>query len=317
MQPKLRLYYNLKNAGDDYLYHLKDTTNALLFYDSAFNYFVANFDSTFCELNQDLIKFHGTQGNSKKVYEYIKYGIMVNHFNDKPEYYTPTARRKLEEYKVFRNSEYWKLFIKEHDSLYRVAVSGLNWELLSEYLAIAKIDQIARQDELSRTKQLCIDSGYEYDKIAKVLMNDFDKINLLKVVNLIKENGFLNYSETGGKMGIYNNVLLHSFSSCFKDSSLVWTYKFIDSLLLNNVFLGRYPSSFYAFFKDRSYSYHCKGPQKYGTWSGGSKVIIYGLQDVENVDKLRFEIGLPPLYIQSLMDGFKLPKGYKIPEKYK
>lgn len=320
-QPKLRQYWDLNNMGDDYLYHFKDTTNALLFYDSAFNFFVTNFGSPFCGLPIDLIRLHAIKGNSKKVYAYIKHGILVNHFNDKPEYYTLETWGKQDKYNVFRNSEYWNLFVKEYDSLYRAATSMLNWELLSEYLSIAKIDQIVRRDELTRTKQLCIDSGYDNGKIGWALIGDFDKINLLKVINLIKENGFLEYSETGGKIGIYNFVLLHSFSSCNRDPSVKWAYDFLDSLILNNVLSGKYPPSLYAAFKDRSYAYSCEVPQRYGNWSGqirgGTREILYGLQDIENVDKLRYEIFLPPLYIQSLKDGFKLPDGYKIPNKYK
>lgn len=315
IQPKLRVYHNLKNTGADYLYYNRDTGKALQFYDSAFNYFVINFDSSFCELIPELYRLHASQGNSKKVYEYLRKSIQINHSNEKPEYFIPF--NKDDNYKVFRNSRYWQLFINEYDSLYKSATSMLNWELMSEYKSISQIDQIARQGQLAKTEQLCLDSSYDYDKIGWALMYDIDKINLLKVINLIKENGFLKYSETGGKIGVYNFVLFHSFSSCQRDTSLRWTYDFLDSLLFSNVLIGNYPPQLYAAFKDRSYAYSCNKPQKYGNWSGGSKKIINGLQDIENVDKLRYEIGLPSLCIQSLMDGFKLPEGYKIPNKYK
>lgn len=314
---KVRQYYSLKNEGDDYLYFKKDTSMALIMYDSAFKYFSANFDTSYCELYQVLINLHATQKNSKKVYNYLRYGIQVYHINEKPEHYLPAAWGNREEFKYFRNSEYWNFFLKEYDSLYKSSTSTLNWELLSEYTSVSKMDQIVRVGDMTKIGQLCRDSGYSIDKITSALIGDIDKLNLLRVIELIRKNGFLKYSETGGKIGIYNNVLFHSFSSCNRDQSIIWTYYFLDSLLLSNVLVGKYPSSLYAFFKDRSYAYSCEKPQKYGNWSGGSGVIIQGLQDIENVDKLRNEIGLPPLFIQSLIDGFKLPKGYKIPEKYK
>ena len=223
MEPKLRVYYNLKNSGDDYLYHTRDTAKALLFYDSAFNYFVINFDSSFCELIPNLYRLHAFQGNSKKVYEYLRQNILINHSNEKPEYFMAASWGKREEYQVFRNSKYWQLFAREYDSLYKSATSLLNWELMSEYESISKIDQMARQGQFARTKQLCIDSGYDYEKIGWALIYDIDKINLLKVINLIKENGFMKYSETGGKIGIYNFILLHSFSACVRDPSMKWT----------------------------------------------------------------------------------------------
>jgi len=317
MHPQLKMYYNLKNSGDDAIYHDKDTANALVFYDLAFNLFTANFDSSFCDIVPDLIRFHGYQNNSEKVYKYIRYSIQVNHTNELPEYYMPSEWNKCKEYTSFRNSKYWQLFVKEHDSLYKAAVSGLDWKLIYDYITHDRLDHFVRQGELENTRKLSMDSGYNYNKIYFAVVHDIDRYNLLNLARYIKEGHFLNYEETGGRIGLSNMVLMHTFRSCMEDSSIAWTYKYIDSALLSKVFAGKYPAAMYAFHKDRSYSYLCRGPQKYGLWSGGTGQIINGLMDVKNVDAIRAEIGLPCLYIQSLKDGFKLPVGYEVPAKYK
>lgn len=128
-----------------------------------------------------------------------------------------------------------------------------------------------------------------------------DSINMDTLVKFIKKFGMINYSNTGGD-AMTNILYLH-----LKRYNNIY----LDSCIKDNCYKRSIHPSNYSFAVDQQQE---QGSTIYGTFDITKDTKFL---DLQNIDKLRYAIGLASLYEQSLYQNFPLPKGYIIPKGLK
>lgn len=183
----------------------------------------------------------------------------------------------------------------------------------------------------------CIDANNFYwpDQLGRSIASEFncvnnsgsreiisftDSLNLINLFYLIEEQGFPT-SEVNASFG-YFILFFHTFARpCnynFSFPNGVDAISYLDSVLLIEVFKGKFRNREYAYLKDLQLSHSgCGGTaQLYGSFFVERR-DNFPIFDIKNIDMRRADIYLPPLWVDALLYGFALPIGYDIPEEVK
>jgi hypothetical protein len=149
-----------------------------------------------------------------------------------------------------------------------------------------------------------------------------DSTNLIRIYEYIEEFGFPEVEEVGYFTDFM--IMWHTYCRPCRNTYTLpngqWYYYYLDSVYFEAVLDGKVSNTYYAYLKDKSFteqwieSYpECswKG-QKYVTWFQGKK--DHPLYDVQNIDKHRAEIYLPPYWVDAVLNGWEIPDDYPVPD---
>lgn len=196
---------------------------------------------------------------------------------------------------------------KNYSSLYAKSFSYMN-----NIQAYYEVDKLKQLDQYVRNFDAYY-SGYmveDFDNIPesgkpKYLNNnsyiDFknqvfkktDSLNALKLIEITKKFGYQKNSW----------LILWHHRTTFDTNNYFWS--FFKPKISSEIKLGEIEASYFAPFEDTINILKFQ-KQKYGTQS------YYPIEDLDNVDKLRAEVNLPPLYYEHYIYNTPLPKGYTL-----
>ena len=264
---------------------------------------------------------------------YIKAGHYTDFVNDVKDYYTKnTLPENADE--IFagydaatvakaKKSKEIREFLASYDALLKKnrATVKVNHELKEILERCNTVDQFVRFYPVPK-------SGTQCDtQFADRLVCYADSTNMENVAKYIRKKGFPNSSELDGVSMSSNFVI--SFLHYLQNTEVYSKYpswKYLDSTLLNAVYLGNFPVRYYLLTLEKRYfgtSYnnnHHESRQLYGIVCPHSfdsvtkkKIKIYDpeIDDMEHVDERRAKWLQPSLYEESLIDPeIRLPVNY-------
>lgn len=155
-------------------------------------------------------------------------------------------------------------------------------------------------DSMPKTDQKYTGLNRELSETERLAQKEIDILNLRLVTNIINQYGINEIVNLDILLYIY---LIHG--GC-EDEMLFNDFMMSIKNECNN---GNFPNETYAFFYDMKMS-KTKGKMIYGS---ASYLFLSGknqVADLANVDKIRNEAGLAPLWVKCEMDGIPSPKGY-------
>lgn len=171
--------------------------------------------------------------------------------------------------------------------------------------AFYSVQELIVKDQLVRETSNYLPAGnYFIDSNKKneyeyAIINKQDSLNITDFIEITRKYG---YQQNGWLL------LWHHRGDKYIKNDYVW--KFFKPYLKNEIDKGNIERSFFAQFDDEAMMFENNGQyQIYGTYENVK------INDIENVDKRRIEIGLPPLYYDYLIYGSNLPNDYMINEK--
>lgn len=131
-------------------------------------------------------------------------------------------------------------------------------------------------------------------------MNGVDTPNIIRLIEITKNYGWQNRSWL---------ILWHQRLS-YGSNDYVWSFfkPYIDEQIL----LGKMRKDFWARFEEFR-SFETTGKQIYGFW--WSQFDEIPVADIENLDKRRKEMGIPPMWYLEKIYGITPPKEYKITQE--
>ena len=219
----------------------------------------------------------------KNLFKACRYGLSYNTMSEEPKFDS-----------LYRSNA---LFRRKFDKNYSYYISKK-----CDVENSIKIIQLHIRDQNCRMFFINVsDTNVLHFKYYK-LMPQIDSMNYFELLKIMKSPGFDSrrlMTEAIVGMGL---ILTHASTNDFVNSDTVL------SILKKEMFKGCINEYFYANAVDRYYM-NIKHLNYYYNFKD-KKLPIY---DIQNVDKRRKEIGLPPLYIQYKNDDMldKLPKDYK------
>jgi hypothetical protein len=234
------------------------------------------------------------------------------------EYY-----QKLDIYERYFSSDKGKKTMVDVDSLLNEYSQKLDLVWVSNIQYMMGMDQFARL--FLHGGNGAYYSGITFDKfdflgdslkekVAREAMTLADSLNFNSLVRAIETRGFPSPVKARGGLG---PLALHHFIESHPTYSQdgVNSYLYLDSVYLEAVFSGELSNSEYAYMKDNAISgYGSDNPRSlYGSSvnvGGGKREIMDPIVDIQNVDKRRAEIFLPPLWVDALLWNFELPEDY-------
>lgn len=92
-------------------------------------------------------------------------------------------------------------------------------------------------------------------------------------------------------------------------------WSFFKPYIDNQIANGKMRKDFWARYEDEK-SIIVRRTQIYGTYWSWSQLEESPIEDIENVDKRRALVGMPPLWYMGVTQGIKLPDGYKPNKDY-
>ncbi|MCS3868468.1 hypothetical protein J3D55_001384 [Chryseobacterium ginsenosidimutans] len=211
--------------------------------------------------------------------------------------------------KEFQNNELFKKVINNYDILYRKFYNNkkdldifLEVEELKHYDQYTRkidayysgynLDDFNQLDESRHPKEI---SNKDYLKFRDQLTNKTDSLNAVRLIEITKKRGYQKNSW----------LLLWHHRTTYTTNDYFWSY--FKPFIQDQIKVGNVEKSFFAQFEDAVESMHSE-KQKYGTAWDNSITI----EDIKNVDNLREEINLPPLYYNYYIYGTPLPENYKM-----
>lgn len=170
-------------------------------------------------------------------------------------------------------------------------------ELLANYYRNLKYPQVRLQIEELLTK----------DRFVRNELQDFDKKNVDQLTAKIDTENINDLIEITKKYGYqeYGWLLLWHQRSGYETGEGSWS--FFKPYLQDLIKKGEISKSFFSRFEDE-FSILNHNTQRYGTYF--MQFDMAPIEDVNNLDKRRAEINLPPLYYHKLVYGAPLPKDY-------
>ena len=136
------------------------------------------------------------------------------------------------------------------------------------------------------------------DLVFSEMMNEVDSITTHSLIEITKLHGYQERSWI---------ILWHQRGQEYKEGKSEF-WKFFKPIIENEINAGNLHESFFGRFDDEFETRN--GKQIYGFYS--NQVQIHPIVDIENVDKRRKQIGLPPLLYDKLIYGTPLPIEYKL-----
>jgi len=223
-------------------------------------------------------KLYDKLNNTGKTLKYLKMSIKAGCYWYNDTNYLPNLIRinklpSLSEYKELRKSYYKKI----------------NIDYLLELEKLVARDMTIRKDISSQIT----------DESTMILI--VDPMNMLALKDLVKKYGYPEYA-TVGYMGVTDAFIL-LMHGLLDGDSLNWVY--FQPILLSEVKNGQLMPDYYALLYDRVISHNGTGGKQCYGWQRNTPI-----DDVENVDIRRREIGLMPLGDWLKLYGMKVPDGY-------
>jgi tetratricopeptide (TPR) repeat protein len=170
-------------------------------------------------------------------------------------------------------------------------------------------DYVKYQDEFKRSlpypelidemdKLIDADQSVRGGTSSREQMMKQDSLNIQRLIEITDKYGWQHRSW----------LLLWHHRGSFKDDNYVWSYfrPLIDSLIQTCEIRPDY----WAMYEDFN-AMLTSGNQIYGTMWGN--YYNYPIKDVENIDKIRESVGLPPLWYMNKVYSADLPEGYSVP----
>ena len=210
--------------------------------------------------------------NLKKAKEYLENSIVYTNANI-------NYLNSFKEFDQFRESETFKGVISDYEYYKELYGSKLEHPEFNQ-----KLEELISRDQANRKGLYPKDS-------FKII----DSLNVIDLKSLTDQYG---WNEKGWL------ILWHQRDS-FKDDNWIWNY--FRPVLNKNIADGKARRSFWAQFEDHE-AIVTNGTQIYGSYI--SQTDTYPIVDIENVDKRRRDIGLPPLWYMNKVYGYDLPAGY-------
>lgn len=307
MNDQVRVYYSMINEAYILEYQTGDTILAIKTFNNALHFKDSCGIQGGISFLDHLTDLELSQNNHEKVYELLKTKTYINHTHLDTSFY---GNKK---YDNFKSSKYYRDFVQKNEIWYKEAGCNLNWDAVSDLIALNKIDQFGRT---MNTFGNGIDlSPEEKKKLFNNQIRETDSAVRGRLTDHFNKYGFCDYDNVGGKYSLPLMLIFHQFTLCHwsKDTQF---YHYLDSLMIDRVNTGEFPSGLYAYVKDRSLAWYCDSSQLYGTLiqhtGDGRSYLIKPIGDVESVDERRALIGLPPLWLSALINNFDLPQGYTL-----
>lgn len=299
-QTKITKAYNYIYAGEVMLKEKK--------YNEALNYFEKSFKLTYTENPNYLLDaaYSAFKLNQDKLAgSFLEKSIL--------EYKVPLDFLKTyDKLKEFQDNETFQKVINNYNSLYSNFYSNKkNLDAFLEVEELKHYDQYVREidayysgyssddfnllDENHQPKAI---NNKDYIKFRDKIMDKTDSLNALRLIEITKKYGYQKNSW----------LLIWHHRTTYNKDDYFWSY--FKPFIKRQIEIGSIERSFLAQFEDTIYSLYT-GKQKYGTTWDYSVPI----EDIKNVDKLREEINLPPLYYNYYVYGSPLPEDYKLEYK--
>ena len=192
-------------------------------------------------------------------------------------------------------------------------------------VANINIDFISIFSEYMGQEQFIRKNFFKDRKCMEKYMFKIDSLNHTRLKEFIDINGFPNETELGKYKYIPLLLITHIITNeSTKDS---W-YGYYRPILMKQAEKGEVSYSFITALDDRFHDAY-DNYQLYGRWYMSNmsrrgmsveerqkllKNLTSPIKDIENLDKRRKEMGLPPFYIEAKYRNIILPEGYK-PQK--
>ncbi len=180
-------------------------------------------------------------------------------------------------------------------------------ELEQKYLnTFSKIDLEKRDLETfdqSVRKYLTLRENFP-DMIGNRILEITDSVNFFMLYQLVKNKG----------TNPQSILMWHIYGENKK------YFAFYDSILKSNLFSGKLDPHEYVQWHDRQRMYvDNMQTQLYGEWNDGGRSGVYfsPIEDIKNVDKRRFALGLCSLQDYAILNSMELPKDYNPPKNNK
>jgi hypothetical protein len=259
----------------------------------------------------------------------LKLGIDTNFYVN--NYYNNCLRLK-EEFYMFQKSKQWKNNIEKQyykllnkDGKFNKTNSNKLNDALIDVSYLNGFDQGVRSVTNILGERFSNNNfKEELQKLIFKKLSECDSLNFVSLIKTLKK-----IENVNDKKKIINKsfaVLIHNFKYCFVSQIIDSNNYIYLKNTLYDMFLNNAMSEVeYAMFIDRSLisrgDTNCKNLQKYGAgvyFNSRKDTLgkLYPIENIENIDKTRSEIGLPPLIEASFEFKFILPENYQIPEKY-
>lgn len=191
-----------------------------------------------------------------------------------------------------------------NDSLFSFAKKSKSWEKLKfvkseiDYSTLAKIDRWFAVDQFVRNMN---DTSCMYK-----FMEEVDSMNTNNIMELIKKQGYPGFKTLGMSANDALVLILHSITN--RSTEQYWD-SYFKPLLFSEAVKGNISFSDYAVIVDRYYNYK-HSYQLYGMLHNYVEYNVL-IQNIEDVDIRRAELGLPKLSIDAKLKRLKLPNDYK------
>lgn len=166
------------------------------------------------------------------------------------------------------------------------------------------VEELTTKDRLVREIGSYVKKDdYFIDKSKKI---DYE-FDIIRVQDSLNINEFISISKKFGYQSRGWILLWHHRGDEYATNNYVW--QFFKPLIKKEIEKGNIERSFFAQFEDEAAINYESSGQIYGTFQ--NRVI----KDIQDVDKRRIEVSLPPLYYDYLIYENALPENYKIDEK--
>lgn len=295
-------YYALENEAV-YLKHKKDNKKALNAYIKAFSIYRGFGDDYTRAINLSLeLKYY------KITYKLLKHKMLkTGWFSD--ELFVP-------QFADFIKTSFGNKYLKNRDKWEQINQKSIDPISYGLYKQINATDQLIRDGSI-----------YEYlkpvknDSLIKIVEMKFfegiDNINYSTFIKSIKNDGFPGLNKLGGKE-LFDVFIIHIFkynrNGIFETDYDKNKFLFLDSELRIQVLNGNFSNYTFAYCYD--YSLAKDSVSYFGIpnlkFVNKQKIFYYfPIEDIENVDKRRKEIGLMPLWKQNEIFNIPLPPNYK------
>jgi len=192
-------------------------------------------------------------------------------------------------------------FEKEEDKEY---IEGKLNDKYIEFLNQRNNDFVTFLDSLIKTDQLYRAETFGLpDSIRYMKQDSIDLRNLMMLKSKIEQYGWPSYSMVGSDYaGVAFIVVLHGTRQFAPDSEV---FRFFESLLLKELKNGNFSPVSFSNWIDQYYSVYQELEQPYGSMAN-AKGVLYPINDIEECNRNRFSIGLPPLSQHLLLTGYRL-----------
>lgn len=158
-------------------------------------------------------------------------------------------------------------------------------EKLKHPIAHKKLDSLLDKDQQARNSGLSAEERYP-----------IDSMNVVSLIEITKKYGW----QDRGWL-----ILWHQRGN-FRKDNYVWS--FFRPYINEGIENGKIRKEFWARYEEEE-SIRKNKEQIYGFYT--NQFDLYPITDIQNVDKRRKEVGLPPLWYLNEIYGVQLPTGYQ------